>query len=47
MALFARKIRPAHVPHTGFPEPTNSLNAGNFRKNKKIIIKEKIFTANS
>lgn len=31
-ALFARKMSPAQVPHTGFPVPTNSRSAGNCKE---------------
>lgn len=34
VALFAKKMRPAHVPHTGFPVLTNSRKAGNYRHKK-------------
>lgn len=34
VALSARKMRPAHVPQTGFPILTNSRKAGNYRRKK-------------
>lgn len=34
VALSARKMRPAHVPQTGFPILTNSRKAGNYRHKK-------------
>jgi hypothetical protein len=35
-ALFARKISPAHVPHTGFPPLTNSRSAGNCKRQMEV-----------